>query len=53
MVLEVAYVLPTVEKPLDQFPSSSEDADYFVVVPPRSTWMDIGLKMIEDEYIAD
>ena len=51
MVLEVAYVLPTVQKPSDAFPNSAEEADYFVVVPPRSTWMDIGLNMIE-EYIA-
>jgi hypothetical protein len=48
MVLETAYVLPTVEKPSDTFPKSAEEADYFVVVPPRSTWMDIGLKIIED-----
>ena len=51
MVLEVAYVLPTVQKPSDAFPNSAEEADYFVVVPPRSTWMDIGFNMIE-EYIA-
>ena len=52
MVLEVAYVLPTVQKPSDAFPNSAEEADYFVVVPPRSTWMDIGFNMIE-EYIAN
>jgi hypothetical protein len=51
MVLEVAYVLPTVQKPSDAFPNSAEEADYFVVVPPPSTWMDIGFNMIE-EYIA-
>ena len=48
MVLEVAYVLPTVENPLDEFPSSEEEANYFVVVPPRSTWMHMGLEMIEE-----
>jgi hypothetical protein len=48
MVLEVAYVLPTVENPSDEFPSSVEEANYFVVVPLRSTWMHTGLEMIEE-----
>jgi hypothetical protein len=49
MVLEVvAYVLPTVENPLDKFPSSAEEANYFVVVPPQLTWMHMGLEMIEE-----
>lgn len=48
MVLEVAYVLPTVEKPSDEFPNSAKEANYFVVVPPRSTWMHTGLEMIEE-----
>ena len=51
MVHSVAYVLPTVNKPLDPFPNSADEADYFVVVPPRSTWMDIGLNMIEEYQI--
>jgi Plavaka transposase len=49
MVSSVAYVLPTVEKPTDPFPTSAEDAHYFVVIPPRSTWMHIGLDMVEEE----
>jgi hypothetical protein len=48
MVLKVAYVLPTVENPLDEFPSRIEEANYFVVVPPHSTWMHTGLEMIEE-----
>jgi hypothetical protein len=50
MVLEVAYVLPTVRNANDPFPDSVDEADYFVVIPPRSTWMEAGLEMIE-EYI--
>jgi hypothetical protein len=46
--LEVAYVLPTVENPFDEFPSSVEEANYFVVVPPYSTWIHMGLEMIEE-----
>jgi hypothetical protein len=52
MVLEVAYVLPTVRNANDAFPDSVDEADYFVVIPPRSTWMEAGLQMIE-EYIKD
>jgi hypothetical protein len=51
MVHSVAYVLPTVNKPLDPFPNNADEADDFVVVPPRSTWMDIGLNMIEEYQI--
>jgi hypothetical protein len=47
-ILEVAYVLPSIEKPDHPFPESVANADYFIVVPPRSTWMDLGLKLIED-----
>ena len=47
-VLGVAYVLPSVEKADDPFPESTEKATYFIVVPPRSTWMDLGLQMIND-----
>jgi hypothetical protein len=39
-VLSVAYVLPSIEEPSDPFPESVEDATYFIVVPPRSTWME-------------
>jgi hypothetical protein len=48
MVLEVACLLPTVENPSDEFPSSMEEANYFVVVPPRLTWMHTDLEMIEE-----
>jgi hypothetical protein len=47
-VLEVAYVLPSIEKPDHPFPDSVANADYFIVVPLCSTWMDLGLKLIED-----
>jgi hypothetical protein len=47
-VLEVAYVLPSIEKPDDPFPDSAGKAAYFVVVPPRSTWMELGLQLIDD-----
>jgi hypothetical protein len=46
-VLEVAYVLPSIEKPDDPFPDSAGKAAYFVVVPPRSTWMELGLQLID------
>lgn len=48
MIESVAYVLPTVKEPTDEFPTSAESAKYFVVVPPRSKWPEIGLKMIEE-----
>jgi hypothetical protein len=48
MVLEGAYVLPTVRNVNDTFPNSVDKADYFVVIPPWSTWMEAGLQMIED-----
>ena len=48
MVLEVAYVLPTVRNANDVFPNSMDEADYFVVIPPQSNWMETGLQMIED-----
>jgi hypothetical protein len=47
-VLSVAYVLPCIEHPDDKFPDCVEDASYFIVVPPRSAWMDLGLQLIED-----
>lgn len=47
MIASVAYVLPTVARRGDPFPISAEEANYFVVVPPRSTWAQIGLDMIE------
>jgi hypothetical protein len=52
MVLEVAYVLPTVENPSDAFPNSAEEANYFVVISPRSTWMQIGLET-KKKYIIE
>jgi len=47
MIQEVAYVLPTVEKPTDTFPESAESANYFVVIPPMSEWEAIGLDLID------
>jgi hypothetical protein len=35
-----ACVLPCVENPGDDFPTSQEAAKYFLVFPPRSEWID-------------
>jgi hypothetical protein len=51
-VLSVAYVLPSIEKPTDPFPESVEDATYFIVVPPRSSWMELGLQVIDDYNVS-
>jgi hypothetical protein len=51
-VLSVAYVLPSIEKPTDPFPESVEAATYFIVVPPRSSWMELGLQVIEDYNVC-
>jgi hypothetical protein len=37
-----AFVLPCVEDMTDDFPLDIDDATYFVVIPPRSEWKDIG-----------
>ena len=34
-----AFVLPCVENPGDDFPTSQETASYFLVFPPRSEWI--------------
>jgi len=34
-----AFVLPYVENPGDDFPTSQETASYFLVFPPRSEWI--------------
>ena len=47
-IFSVAYVLPTVQNVGDPFPDNAEAADYFVVVPERSKWMEIGLQLIDD-----
>jgi len=47
-IFSVAYVLPTVENAGDSFPDNAEEATYFVVIPERSKWMEIGLKLIDD-----
>jgi len=45
MILETAYVLPTVATADDEFPESTDKADYFVIVPPRSEWAKIGMDL--------
>lgn len=47
-VLSVAYVLPSVQKSNEEFPDSAHSATYFIVVPPRSTWMDLCMDLIHD-----
>jgi hypothetical protein len=51
-ILSVAYVLPSIKKPTDQFLESVEDATYFIVVPPHSSWMELGLQMIDDYNVC-
>jgi hypothetical protein len=38
---ETAFVLPCVEEPGDEFPTSHQTANYFLVFPPRSQWTSI------------
>jgi hypothetical protein len=38
---ETAFVLPCVEEQGDDFPTSHDTANYFIVFPPRSQWKDI------------
>jgi len=47
MILETAYVLPTVSTADAEFPENSDKANYFVVVPPRLEWAKIGMDLIE------
>ena len=37
-----AYVLPIIAKASDRFPESTQEASYFIVVPPRAEWSELG-----------
>ena len=41
-IASTAFVLPFVESPTDQFPVDIEKATYFLVMPPRGDWKNIG-----------
>jgi hypothetical protein len=41
-IASTAFVLPCVETPTDQFPVDIEKATYFLVMPPRGEWKNIG-----------
>jgi hypothetical protein len=41
-IASTAFVLPCVESPTDQFPVDIEKATYFLVMPPRGDWKNIG-----------
>jgi hypothetical protein len=43
-----AFVLPCVEKPGDDYPTSQATAKYFLVFPPRSEWIDNWCRGEED-----
>lgn len=53
MIASVAYVLPTVANPGDRFPKSVDDASYFVVVPPRPEWKEIGERLIDEFDLSE
>jgi hypothetical protein len=41
-IAETAFVLPCVENVNDEFPRQLRDATYYIVMPPRSEWKNIG-----------
>jgi hypothetical protein len=42
-IAETAFILPCVEHPDDEFPLQLKDSKYFLIMPPRSNWKNIGL----------
>jgi hypothetical protein len=40
-IAETAFILPCVEHD-DEFPLQLKDSKYFLVMPPRSNWMNVG-----------
>jgi hypothetical protein len=40
-IAQTAFVLPCIENQGDEFPFSHEQANYFLVFPPRNEWIDI------------
>jgi hypothetical protein len=41
-IAETAFILPCAEYPDDEFPLQLKDSKYFLVMPPRSNWKNIG-----------
>jgi hypothetical protein len=41
-ISSTAFVLPCVSSPTDDFPVNIDEATYFLVMPPRVEWKDIG-----------
>jgi hypothetical protein len=41
-IASTAFVLPCVQNPHDQFPVDIDEANYFLVMPPRVDWKNIG-----------
>jgi hypothetical protein len=41
-IASTAFVLPYVESPTDQFPVNIKKATYFLIMPPRGDWKNIG-----------
>jgi hypothetical protein len=41
-IYSTAFVLPCVSSPTDDFPVDIDKATYFLVMPPRDQWKDIG-----------
>ena len=41
-IASTAFVLPCVASPSDEFPVDIDKATYFLVMPPRAQWKDIG-----------
>jgi hypothetical protein len=41
-IASTAFVLPCVKSPTDEFPVDVEKATYFLVMPPRVEWKNIG-----------
>ena len=41
-IASTAFVLPCIKNPTEQFPTAMEDANYFLVMPPRVDWKNIG-----------
>ena len=41
-IASTAFVLPCVASPSDDFPVDIDKATYFLVMPPRAQWKDIG-----------
>jgi hypothetical protein len=41
-IASTTFVLPCVQNPHDQFPVDIDEANYFLVMPPRVDWKNIG-----------